>query len=103
MRKRQWWWSYILVVIVAYALTVTLGTAPTPWRGELGRFVFDQYQRWLPRPSDLEQPVRVDERPLPRRRGPLLVRDEGDVITFARQHGLAEVPRGNRKNLEANG
>jgi len=59
MRKRQWWWSYALVVVVAYALTVVLSTAPTPLRGELGNFVFDQYQRWLPRPSDLEQPVRV--------------------------------------------
>ena len=45
----------------------------------------------------------IERCPLHRRRRALLPRDEGDVVAFARQHGLEEVPRGNRKNPEANG
>ena len=36
-------------------------------------------------------PEAIEKRPLHRRRRALLPRDEGDVIAFARQHGLEEV------------
>ena len=51
--------SYLLVVAVAYAVTLLLGMVATPLRSNLQNLVFDQYQRWRPRPYGFEQPVRI--------------------------------------------
>ena len=59
MRKWRQWRSYLLVVLLAYALTVAMGVLLAPFRGNLENLVFDQYQRWSPRPYDAEQPVRI--------------------------------------------
>ena len=53
------WRSYVLVVIAAYLLTVALGDLLGPLRGNIDNLVFDQYQRWKPRPYDFGQPVRI--------------------------------------------
>ncbi len=53
------WRSYVLVVIAAYLLTVALGDLLGPLRGNIDNLVFDQYQRWKPRPYDFSQPVRI--------------------------------------------
>ncbi len=53
------WRSYILVVVGAYVLTLGFGTLLSPVRGNLENLVFDQYQRWRPRPYNFDQPVRI--------------------------------------------
>lgn len=53
------WRSYGLVVIGAYVLTLAFGTVLSPLRGNLDNLVFDQYQRWRPRPYNFDQPVRI--------------------------------------------
>jgi adenylate cyclase len=61
VRLRKWrqWRTYLLVVLVAYLLTLSLGTLMAPFRVNLENLVFDQYQRWRPRPYDFDQPVRI--------------------------------------------
>src|SRR6516162_3012941 len=51
--------AYIVVVLAAYVLTLALGSLLTPMRVNLQNLVFDQYQRWRPRPYNLDQPVRI--------------------------------------------
>ena len=53
------WRSYVLVVVAAYILTLGFGTLLTPLRDNLENIVFDQYQRWKPRPYSFDQPVRI--------------------------------------------
>ena len=53
------WRSYVLVVVGAYVLTLAFGTLVAPLRGNLDNLVFDQYQRWRPRPYNFDQPVRI--------------------------------------------
>ena len=57
-RKWRQWRTYLLVVVSAYILTLALGVLLAPFRGDMENLVFDQYQRWLPRPYDFSQPVR---------------------------------------------
>ncbi len=59
LRQLKKWRSYVLVVIAAYVLTSALGALLGPLRGNLDNLVFDQYQRWKPRPYDFSQPVRI--------------------------------------------
>jgi len=51
----------VLVVVGAYVLTLAFGTllSLSPLRGNLENLVFDQYQRWGPRPYNFDQPVRI--------------------------------------------
>jgi len=60
-RLRNWrkWRLYILVITLAYILTLVFGTLLAPMRGNLENLVFDQYQRWSPRPYAFDQPVRI--------------------------------------------
>jgi adenylate cyclase len=60
-RLRRWrqWRAYLLVVVFAYVLTVALGVLIGPLRDNLDNLVFDQYQRWKPRPYNFDQPVRI--------------------------------------------
>ncbi len=60
-RLRRWrqWRGYLLVVVVAYAVTLALTVALAPLRDNFDNLVFDQYQRWKPRPYDFSQPVRI--------------------------------------------
>ena len=53
------WRSYVLVVVGAYILALAFGTLFAPLRGNLENLVFDQYQRWRPRPYNFDQPVRI--------------------------------------------
>jgi adenylate cyclase len=50
---------YLLIVTLAYIATQLLGVAATPLRSSWQNLVFDQYQRWRPRPYTLEQPIRI--------------------------------------------
>jgi adenylate cyclase len=59
LRQLRKWRSYVLVVVGAYALMLALGALLSPLRGNLENLVFDQYQRWKPRPYDFSQPVRI--------------------------------------------
>ena len=61
VRLRKWrqWRTYLLVVLFAYGLTHPSATLWRPFRVNLENLVFDQYQRWLPRPYDFDQPVRI--------------------------------------------
>jgi adenylate cyclase len=60
-RLRNWrkWRFYLLVVTLAYVLTLAFGTLLAPLRGNLENLVFDQYQRWSPRPYAFDQPVKI--------------------------------------------
>ena len=53
------WRSYVFVVIAAYLWTLALGGLLGPVRLNVDNLVFDQYQRWKPRPYDFSQPVRI--------------------------------------------
>jgi len=59
LRQLKKWRFYLVVVLGAYGLTVVLGALVGPLRGNAENLVFDQYQRWKPRPYDFDQPVRV--------------------------------------------
>src|SRR5208337_5259099 len=59
LRRSRKWRSYVLVVIGAYVLTLAFGTLLDPLRGNLENLVFDQYQRWRPRPYNFDRPVRI--------------------------------------------
>ena len=60
-RLRNWrkWRFYLLVVTLAYVLTLAFGTLIAPLRTNLENLVFDQYQRWGPRPYAFDQPVKI--------------------------------------------
>jgi len=53
------WRSYVPVVAGAYILALAFGTLLAPLRANLQNLVFDQYQRWRPRPYNFDQPVRI--------------------------------------------
>jgi adenylate cyclase len=53
--------TYLLVIIAAYVLTLGFGSLLSPLRVNLQNLVFDQYQRWHPRPYNFDQPVRIVE------------------------------------------
>jgi adenylate cyclase len=57
--KWRKWRSYLLVVVLAYILMLALGGLLAPFRANLENLVFDQYQRWRPRPYTFDQPVRI--------------------------------------------
>ena len=59
LRQLRKWRTYVLVVIWAYGVALGLGALLAPLRGNLENLVFDQYQRWKPRPYDFDQPVRI--------------------------------------------
>jgi adenylate cyclase len=50
---------YLIIVAIAYGNTLLLGAASTSLRTSEQNIVFDQYQRWRPRPSEADQPVRI--------------------------------------------
>ena len=60
-RLQNWrkWRAYCLVVALAYTLTLVFGTLLGPLRGNLENLVFDQYQRWNPRPYAFDQPAKI--------------------------------------------
>jgi adenylate cyclase len=49
----------VLVVVLAYALTLAIGSLLGSFRGNIENLVFDQFQRWGPRPYNFDQPVRI--------------------------------------------
>src|SRR5947209_3268664 len=59
--SRNWrqWRTYLPAVLIAYLVTLAFGTLFQPLRSSLETLVFDQYQRWLPRPYAFDQPVRI--------------------------------------------
>ena len=59
LRQLMTWRSYVLVVVGAYLLALSVDALLAPLRGNLENLVFDQYQRWKPRPYDFSQPVRI--------------------------------------------
>ncbi len=59
LRQLKKWRSYVVVVVAAYLCALALGAILGPLRGSLENLVFDQYQRWKPRPYDFDQPVRI--------------------------------------------
>ena len=59
LRLLKKWRSYVVVVLGAYAFTLLLGALAAPVAGTFQNIVFDQYQRWKPRPFDLVQAVRI--------------------------------------------
>ena len=69
MRKANEARLYALTTTTACALALLAGIVGAPTRAVLQDLVFDQYQRWKPRPSTSDQPVRivvVDEESLKR-------------------------------------
>ncbi|HXZ15606.1 MAG TPA: CHASE2 domain-containing protein, partial [Roseiarcus sp.] len=58
LRQLRKWRSYVFVVVGSYVLTLMVGGLIGPLRENLENLVFDQYQRWKPRPYDFSQPVR---------------------------------------------
>jgi adenylate cyclase len=59
LRRLMTWRSYVLVVVGAFFLAISLNVLVGPIRGNLQNLVFDQYQRWKPRPYDFSQPIRI--------------------------------------------
>ncbi len=59
LRQTRQWRAYMFVVLLAYGLTLALGTLLAPLRDNFDNLVFDQYQRWKPRPYDFSEPVRI--------------------------------------------
>ena len=59
LRRLMKWRSYVVVVVAAYLWALALGALLAPLRGNLENLVFDQYQRWKPRPYAFDQPVRI--------------------------------------------
>ncbi len=59
LRQLNKWRSYVLVVVGAYVMILLLGGLAGPLRVNLQNLVFDQYQRWKPRPYDFSAPVRI--------------------------------------------
>ena len=52
---------YALTTATACALALLAGVVGAPTRAVMQNLVFDQYQRWKPRPYALDQPVRIVE------------------------------------------
>src|SRR5271163_5079735 len=61
MRKANEARLYALTTATACALALLAGVVGAPTRAVLQDLVFDQYQRWKPRPYDFDQPVRIIE------------------------------------------
>jgi adenylate cyclase len=59
MRRFKQLRLYWLVAFLACAVTLPFGEFSTPMRTNIENLIFDQFQRWRPRPYDFEQPVRV--------------------------------------------
>ena len=59
MRKASEAKFYALTTATACALALIAGVAGAPLRAVIQDLVFDQYQRWKPRPYAFDQPVRV--------------------------------------------
>ena len=63
---------YALTTATACGLALLAGVVGAPTRAVMQNLVFDQYQRWKPRPYAFDQPVRivsVDEESLKRSSG----------------------------------
>jgi len=58
-RRFRGQWRYLLVVVAVYAGALALGETLTAMRANFQNVVFDQYQRWRPRPRGAERLVRV--------------------------------------------
>ena len=56
---KKWLRSYLPIVAAAYALTLFVNTSSAPLQTNLKNLVFDEYQRWRPRPYAFDQPVRI--------------------------------------------
>ncbi len=52
---------YALTTATACALALLAGVVGAPTRAVMQNLVFDQYQRWKPRPYAFDQPVRIVE------------------------------------------
>ena len=52
---------YALTTTTACALALIAGVVGAPTRAVIQNLVFDQYQRWQPRPYAFDQPVRIVE------------------------------------------
>jgi len=61
MRKASEARIYALTTTTACALALLAGVVGAPMRAVVQDLVFDQYQRWKPRPYDFDQPVRIIE------------------------------------------
>ena len=61
MRKASEAKFYALTTATACALALIAGVVGAPARAVIQDLVFDQYQRWQPRPYAFDQPVRVVE------------------------------------------
>src|SRR5271170_6291406 len=61
MRKASEARIYALTTTTACALALLAGVVGAPTRAVVQDLVFDQYQRWKPRPYDFDQPVRIIE------------------------------------------
>ena len=59
MRKASEARFYALTTATACALALIAGVVGAPARAVIQDLVFDQYQRWQPRPYAFDQPVRV--------------------------------------------
>ncbi len=59
MRKASEARFYALTTTTACALALIAGVVGAPARAVIQDLVFDQYQRWQPRPYAFDQPVRV--------------------------------------------
>jgi adenylate cyclase len=53
------WMSYLFVILVSYMTTVVLDILLVQFSITLQNLLFDQYQRWKPRPYAFDQPVRI--------------------------------------------
>src|SRR5271163_4183975 len=61
MRKANEARLYALTTATACALAMLAGVVGAPTRAVMQDLVFDQYQRWKPRPYAFDRPVRVVE------------------------------------------
>ena len=61
MRKASEARLYALTTTTACLLALVAGVVGAPTRAVMQDLVFDQYQRWKPRPYAFDQPVRVVE------------------------------------------
>ncbi len=59
MRKRKRLGAYLPIVVTAFALMLLANAAATRFQSNLKNLVFDQFQRWRPRPYTFDQPIRI--------------------------------------------
>jgi adenylate cyclase len=59
MRRRKESRTYLPIVAFAFALVLLANATSTPLQASLKNLVFDQYERWRPRPYAFDQPVRI--------------------------------------------